>query len=191
MKKTVIALAIVSGCTPAIAQTSCNYSKNVETSWSQQIEKTTDINRQVFPYIEDTRKCTVTAKVTIDGKEYPSIGHYVFGPDMSENDACDQALIKAKKETISIVSPEILSATTQMDCSQKKTVQPVVSNPQPVITQPATTKIVGRRLVVQPSNSTGYTTDPFFTRTDSPATGVRVDFGFQTNIHDILGSLFQ
>ena len=38
------------------------------------------------------------------------------GPDATENYACEQASIKAKKEIIQKVSPEVLSAKTTRQC---------------------------------------------------------------------------
>ena len=42
--------------------------------------------------------------VTINGQEHYTSGSYVFGPDATENYACEQASIKAKKEIIQKVS---------------------------------------------------------------------------------------
>ena len=170
MKKVVIALVLIS--TPAMAEVSCDYSNNVETNWTHNIQKTENIKRNVFTYIEDTRKCMVTADVKINGVIYPASGDYVFGPDMAENDACDQALIKAKKETMSIVSSETLSSKTKRQCVQKKPVVQAAATP----------------VVTTPVKISGYTTDPFFTRTESPATGLKIEF--QTNLNSIFGALF-
>ena len=177
MKKAVIALALIS--TPAMAEVSCDYSNNVETNWTHHIQKTENIKRNVFTYIEDTRKCMVTADVKINGVIYPASGDYVFGPDMAENDACDHALIKAKKETMSIVSSETLSSKTKRQCIQKK---PAV--------QPASTQTQTRTVVTQtPVKTSGYTTDPFFTRTESPATGLKIEI--QTHLNSIFGAFLQ
>lgn len=175
MKKVVIALVLIS--TPAIAEVSCDYSNNVETNWTHRIQKTENIQRNVFTYVEDTRKCMVTADVKINGTIYPASGDYVFGPDMAENDACDQALIKAKKETMSIVSTETLSSKTKRRCTQEK---PVV--------QPAATSPELKTVTQTPVKTSGYTTDPFFTKTQSPATGLKIEF--QTNLNSIFGALF-
>lgn len=166
MKK--LTAAIILFASPAFAQTPCNYTKDVRTDWKHEIEKTTNIKRNVFPYVENTRKCMMTMDVTIDGKVYPTSGNYVFGPDMTENNACDQATIKAKKEAIGIVSSEILTAKTQLNCAQNKPVQQAVTKQQPK-KQPTIT-------MVQRNN---------------PATGVSFNLGFQTNIGDILGALIQ
>ena len=57
--------------------------------------------------------------VTIDGKTYPTMGDFVFGPDISENSACKNAENRAKEMIIRKVSPEVLSANTDMKCTVK------------------------------------------------------------------------
>ena len=123
-------IILSSGCHPVFAEVPCEYDKTVETNWTQHIEKTSNIDKKVFPYVEDTRKCIMSMDVTIDGTTYPTEGSYVFGPDMTENDACDQATVKAKKNIISEVSPEILSAKTEMNCTTKN---PVVVEANPIV----------------------------------------------------------
>ena len=166
-----VLIASISGCHPAFADVPCEYDKTVETNWTQQIEKTSNIDKKVFPYVEDTRKCIMSMDVTIDGTTYPTEGAYVFGPDMTENDACEQATIKAKKKVIGEVSPEVLTAKTEMNCSTKDPVQiteaqpeetPVIQEGVPVVTE----RIISRKIidvtpapVVQyiPNRSQGFT----------------------------------
>lgn len=173
----------LASCNYAVADTPCDYTKDVQTNWTQQIEKTTDIERNVFPYVEDTRKCVMTMNVTIDGQTYPAEGTYVFGPDMTENNACENATVNAKKSIISQVSPEVLSATTEMNCSTKEELPVHAAVPQPevniverpvvqsapvvteriIVTQPVVTeRIISRKIidtspsyVVQSNNSQG------------------------------------
>ena len=71
-------IASISGCHPAFADVPCEYDKTVETNWTQQIEKTSNIDKKVFPYVEDTRKCIMSMDVTIDGTTYDTEGSYVF-----------------------------------------------------------------------------------------------------------------
>ena len=166
-----VLIASISGCHPVFADVPCEYDKTVETNWTQQIEKTSNIDKKVFPYVEDTRKCIMSMDVTIDGTTYPTEGTYVFGPDMTENDACEQATIKAKKKVIGEVSPEVLTAKTEMNCSTKDPVQiteaqpeetPVIQEGVPVVTE----RIISRKIidvtpapVVQyiPNRSQGFT----------------------------------
>ena len=131
---TALLIASLSGCHPAFAEAPCEYDKTVETNWTQQIEKTSNIDKRVFPYVDDTRKCIMSMDVTIDGTTYPTEGNYVFGPDMTENDACEQATIKAKKKVIGEVSPEVLTAKTEMNCSTKEELPIHAAAPQPEVT---------------------------------------------------------
>ena len=166
-----VLIASISGCHPVFADVPCEYDKTVETNWTQQIEKTSNIDKKVFPYVEDTRKCIMSMDVTINGTTYPTEGTYVFGPDMTENDACEQATVKAKKKVIGEVSPEVLTAKTEMNCSTKDPVQiteaqpeetPVIQEGVPVVTE----RIISRKIidvtpapVVQyiPNSSQGFT----------------------------------
>jgi len=171
-----VLIASISGCHPAFADVPCEYDKTVETNWTQHIEKTSNIDKKVFPYVEDTRKCIMSMDVTIDGTTYDTEGSYVFGPDMTENDACEQATVKAKKNIISEVSPEILSAKTEMNCTTKNPVvveanptvesSPVETVIQEGLPEVGTTTIISRKIidvtpapVVQyiPNRSQGFT----------------------------------
>lgn len=138
-----VLMITAAGCHPVFADAPCSYDKTVETNWTQQIEKTSNLDKKVFPYVDDTRKCIMTMDVTIGGQTYPTEGSYVFGPDMSENNACEQATINAKKSVISKVSPEILTAKTEMNCSTKETMPVVVASPQP------NSKIENREVIIQ------------------------------------------
>lgn len=159
-------IILSAGCHPVFADVPCEYDKTVETNWTQQIEKTSNIDKKVFPYVDDTRKCIMTMDVTIDGQTYPTEGKYVFGPDMSENAACEQATINAKKNIISEVSPEILSAKTEMNCSTKpqKSVEVVESLPQenviqegiPVITEKVIDSTPTSVVYLQQPNNKGF-----------------------------------
>ena len=65
MKKLTTALILIT--TPAIAESPCDYTKKVQTSWTHHIEKTSNIKKNVFQYVENTRKCMMTMDVTING----------------------------------------------------------------------------------------------------------------------------
>jgi hypothetical protein len=147
---TALLIASLSGCHPAFAEAPCEYDKTVETNWTQQIEKTSNIDKKVFPYVDDTRKCVMTMDVTIEGTTYPTEGNYVFGPDMTENDACEQATIKAKKKVIGEVSPEVLTARTEMNCSTKEELPVHAAAPQPEVTITESSPVVTERIITEP-----------------------------------------
>jgi len=147
---TTLLIASLSGCHPAFAEAPCEYDKTVETNWTQQIEKTSNIDKKVFPYVDDTRKCVMTMDITIEGTTYPTEGNYVFGPDMTENDACEQATIKAKKKVIGEVSPEVLTARTEMNCSTKEELPVHAAAPQPEVTITESSPVVTERIITEP-----------------------------------------
>ena len=118
--KSISAILLLSTCAnPAPADSPCDYDSSVNTQYTKTIEKTSDFKKRVFPYVEDTRKCVINMNVTIDGKTYPTMGDFVFGPDISENSACKNAENRAKEMIIRKVSPEVLSANTDMKCTVK------------------------------------------------------------------------
>jgi hypothetical protein len=136
-KKTKAIVLMLSSPTSAYAN--CVYQNDVESNWTKSIQSVSNVDRKVFPYVDDTRKCVMKMQVVIDGVPYPAIADYVFGPDMTENTACDKATIKAKKELIGKVSPEILPvATTQptvkhLPVGTKTVVSSRVIDVQPVL----------------------------------------------------------
>ena len=90
--KSISAILLLSTCSnPAPAESPCDYDSSVNTQYTKTIEKTSDFKKRVFPYVDDTRKCVINMNVTIDGKTYPTMGDFVFGPDISENSACKNA----------------------------------------------------------------------------------------------------
>ena len=137
--KSLSAFLLLSTCSNlAPAESPCDYDSSVNTQYTKTIEKTSDFKKRVFPYVEDTRKCVINMNVTIDGKTYPTMGDFVFGPDISENSACKNAENRAKEMIVRKVSPEVLSANTDMKCTVKTKEIVKVEKPkeiQKVVTQ--------------------------------------------------------
>ena len=137
--KSISAFLLLSTCSNlAPAESPCDYDSSVNTQYTKTIEKTSDFKKRVFPYVEDTRKCVINMNVTIDGKTYPTMGDFVFGPDISENSACKNAENRAKEMIVRKVSPEVLSANTDMKCTVKTEEIVKVEKPkemQKVVTQ--------------------------------------------------------
>ena len=177
--KSLSAILLLTTCVnPAPAETPCDYDSSVNTKYTKMIEKTSDYKKKVFPYVEDTRKCVINMNVTIDGKSYPTMGDFVFGPDISENSACKNAENRAKEMIIRKVSPEVLSANTDMKCTVKtkevvkveKKVEPIketiiVHNQYPQVGTVlnsqvvGVTKIIPRHDPIQTHSSSNIVTD--------------------------------
>ena len=118
--KTLSAALLLSTCAnPAPAETPCDYESQVNTEYTKKIEKVLEFDKKVYPYVEDTRKCVINMSVIIDGVTHNTMGDFVFGPDISENSACKNAENRAKEMIIRKVSPEVLSANTDMKCTVK------------------------------------------------------------------------
>ena len=153
--KSISAILLLSTCSNlAPAESPCDYDSSVNTQYTKTIEKTSDFKKRVFPYVDDTRKCVINMNVTIDGKTYPTMGDFVFGPDISENSACKNAENRAKEMIVRKVSPEVLSANTDMKCTVKteeiveKKVEPIketiiVHNQYPQVGTVLNSQVVG------------------------------------------------
>ena len=98
---------------------SCDYESNDEIVLQGSIESIKINKKTVFPYVQDTRKCRVRLSARIDKEWYPSSGEYVFGPDMSETEACSNAENRAKLNVIREVIPETLQSKRKLNCNTK------------------------------------------------------------------------
>ena len=98
---------------------SCDYESNDEIIFQGSIESVRIDKQTVFPYVQDTRKCRIRLSARIDNQWYPSSGEYVFGPDMSETDACSNAENRAKLNVMREVIPETLQSQRKLNCSKK------------------------------------------------------------------------
>ena len=120
LNKLILTTLLLSTCAnPAPAETPCDYESKVNTEYTKKIEKVLEFDKKVYPYVEDTRKCVINMSVIIDGVTHQTRGDFVFGPDITENSACKNAENRAKETVIRKVSPEILSAKTDMSCKTK------------------------------------------------------------------------
>ena len=97
----------------------CDYESNDEIIFQGSIESVKIEKQTVFPYVQDTRKCRIRLSARIDKKWYPSSGEYVFGPDMSETEACSNAENRAKLNVMREVIPETLQSQRKLNCNTK------------------------------------------------------------------------
>ena len=97
----------------------CDYESNEKIVFQGSIDSVRIEKRTVFPYVEDTRKCRIRLSARIDKEWYPSTGEYIFGPDMSETEACSNAENRAKLNVMREVIPETLQSQRKLRCSKK------------------------------------------------------------------------
>ena len=100
----------------AIADDSCGYKFDVNTNFEGVIESSKNYDKKTFDYVEYTRKCVVSLDVKIDGEWYPTTGTYIFGPDMTQNDACKRAEVTAKEDILRKSVPEKLNKNIESSC---------------------------------------------------------------------------
>ena len=63
----------------------CDYESNDLIQYEGHIESVRVIDKKVYPYVEDTRICTMHIESRIKGEWYSSKGKYIFGSDVSED----------------------------------------------------------------------------------------------------------
>jgi len=103
--------------TTALAtETPCDYKTNTKVIYEGNIESVRVVKKDVQKYVEDTRKCTMNIESRIKSKWYPSTGNYIFGPDMSEIDACSLAENRAKTKVMRAIIPETLKSEKNLKC---------------------------------------------------------------------------
>ena len=117
----------------ALAETPCDYKVNDTITYKGSIESVRLISKdiQANPKIKDIRKCVVDIEARVDGKWHPSKGEYMFGPDMSQVDACTHAEDRAKKKVMREIIPETLTSEKNLNCaltSSKKSCKVIYMN---------------------------------------------------------------
>ena len=117
--------------TALATETPCDYKTKTKVVYEGSIESVRVVKKDVKNYVEDTRKCTMNIEARIKGKWYPSTANYIFGPDMSELDACSLAENRAKTKVMRTIIPETLKSEKNLKCdltSPKKSCKVVYIN---------------------------------------------------------------
>jgi len=94
----------------------CDYESNDEIQFKGSIESVRIIDKKVYPYVDDTRICTMHIESRIDGKWYSSKSKYIFGSEMSEDTACSLAENRAKVKVMREEIPETLTSKRNLSC---------------------------------------------------------------------------
>ena len=102
--------------TALATETPCDYKTKTKVIYEGSIESVRVVKKDVKNYVEDTRKCTMNIEARIKGKWYPSTANYIFGPDMSEVDACSLAENRAKTKVMRTIIPETLKSENNLKC---------------------------------------------------------------------------
>ena len=96
----------------------CDYSSKSKVIYEGKLESVRLIKKsiQTNPQIKDVLKCVMSIEARVKGKWYPSKGEYMFGPDMSQEDACGLAENRAKVKVMREVIPETLKSEKNLKC---------------------------------------------------------------------------
>ena len=103
--------------TSAFADASCDFESKSKVIYEGKLESVRLINKNISQHVEDTRKCTMSIEARVKGKWYPSKGEYMFGPDMSQMDACGLAENRAKVKVMREIIPETLKSEKNLKCT--------------------------------------------------------------------------
>ena len=103
--------------TSALADAPCNFDSKSKVIYEGKLESVRLIKKDISTHVEDTRKCTMSIEARVKGKWYPSKASYIFGPDMSQIDACGLAENRAKVKVMREVIPETLTGEKNLKCS--------------------------------------------------------------------------
>ena len=98
----------------------CDYSSKSKVIYEGKLESVRLIKKDISTHVEDTRKCTMSIEARVKGKWYPSKASYIFGPDMSQMDACGLAENRAKVKVMREVIPETLTGEKNLKCTLTK-----------------------------------------------------------------------
>tara|TARA_R110002020_G_scaffold179488_1_gene373120 strand:+ start:116 stop:565 length:450 start_codon:yes stop_codon:yes gene_type:complete len=102
----------------ALADAPCDYKVDNKIIYEGHIESVKLVSKSVdkVPKVNNIQNCKVSIEARVDGKWYPSTGEYMFGPDMSQIDACTHAEDRAKKGIMREIIPETLKSEKSLNC---------------------------------------------------------------------------
>ena len=109
-------LPLILFTTTVSAAAPCDFNSKDIVIYEGTLESIRLIEKNVSPYVEDTRKCTMSIEARVKGKWYSSSASYVFGPDMSQMDACGLAENRAKVKVMRELIPETLKSEKNLKC---------------------------------------------------------------------------
>ena len=111
-------LPLILFTTTVSAAAPCNFDSKDSVIYEGKLESVRLIKKdiQFNPQIKDVLKCVMSIEARVKGKWYPSKGEYMFGPDMSQEDACGLAENRAKVKVMREVIPETLKSEKNLKC---------------------------------------------------------------------------
>ena len=111
-------LPLILFTTTVSAAAPCDFDSKDSVIYEGKLESVRLIKKdiQFNPQIKDVLKCVMSIEARVKGKWYPSKGEYMFGPDMSQEDACGLAENRAKVKVMREIIPETLKSEKNLKC---------------------------------------------------------------------------
>ena len=101
------------------AVVNCNYSDKTQVKSVGTIDGIRNFISKVADYAEDKRICAVKFDAKVGKKWYKTKNFYVFGPDMSQTEACNKAKDKAKITVLEEHAPQLVTNNVEHVCTEK------------------------------------------------------------------------
>ena len=113
LNKIIVAMML---CSPAFAESECEYIDMTHVKTTGNIEQTRNYEQETAHYAEEKRVCAVNFDEKIGKNWVKTQDFYVFGPEMSENEACNKAKDKAKIKALEKHAPQVVTSNVKQQC---------------------------------------------------------------------------
>ena len=116
----VLPLVLVCGSANALEVT-CDYTDKTVIKTVGKIDQTRNLRKETANYAEEKRVCAVKFDAKIGKNWVETHDFYVFGPEMSENNACDKAIAKAKVKALEQFAAQDVTSIQEEICDESVT----------------------------------------------------------------------
>lgn len=101
------------------ADVNCDYSDKTVVKTTGKIDGIRNYSSKVADYAEEKRVCAVKFDAKVGKKWYETKNFYIFGPDMSQTEACNKAKDKAKVMVLEQHTPQLVTSDVEHVCTEK------------------------------------------------------------------------
>ena len=113
---------LVIGSSPAhTLEVTCKYTDKTVIRTVGTIENIRNFRKESTHYAEEKRICAVKFDAKIGKNWVETDGFYVFGPEMSENNACNEAIKKGKVKVLNEFAAQDINSIQKEICSENIT----------------------------------------------------------------------
>ena len=118
IRKSIFILSVSSALvTPGFAGDDvCEFTSQTFENTKGYVSEIKNYSKQTAVYAEEKRICSVKFKAKLDGKWVETHGFYVFGPEISENLACEKAVDKGKVRAVEYTYGSEIEYVAEQKC---------------------------------------------------------------------------